>query len=66
MENVLPETYHLPKDYSKESLYKLNQNLRKFKQAMKISDLVADKVQDEKADCVKNVKNLINNYKNVI
>ena len=33
---------------------------------MKISDLVADKVQDEKADCVKNVKNLINNYKNVI
>lgn len=42
---------------------KLNDNLQKFKEAIKLNNLVNDKVQDQKIQCINNVKNLLANYK---
>lgn len=31
MDNIKPETFNLPKEYSQESMERLNENLQKFK-----------------------------------
>jgi hypothetical protein len=38
----------LPKEYSQDALERLNENLQKFREALKINDLVNEKVQDQK------------------
>ena len=66
MENLRPESFNLPKEFSQDSLEKLHENLQKFKEAIKLNDLVNDKVQDQKIQCVNNVKNLLSNYKEIV
>lgn len=40
--------------------------MQKFKEALKINDMVQNKVQDQKVNCINNVKNLLNNYKDIV
>ena len=60
-----PETMSLPQDHSREGFELLQQNVYKFKEAMKYGEN-DEKIEDEKITCVNNVKNLLRNYKNVI
>ena len=66
LESLRPETFNLPKEYSQDSLERLNENLQKFKETLKINDLVNEKVQDQKVQCINNVKNFLGNYKEIV
>lgn len=66
LKNFKTELLNLPYQFSKEGINNLQENVAKFKEAMKIGQSLDDRESDQKINCVSNVKNLIRNYKNVV
>ena len=61
-----PQLLNLPNSFNKQPVSVLQENVSRFKEAMKLGQIVDEKQVDQKVSCVSNVKNLIRNYKNVI
>lgn len=66
LKNFRSEVLNLPMGHAREGLAQLTDNLVKFRQAMKLGHSMDDRDNDQKINCVSNVKNLIKNYKNVV
>jgi hypothetical protein len=61
-----PEALNLPEQWSRERLKELNENIQKFKEAIKIGDCTESRLDDRKESCVTGIKQLIKNYKHVM
>jgi hypothetical protein len=56
----------MPQSFIRQPISTLQDNVSRFKEAMRAGQAVDDKEADQKIACVSNVKNLIKNYKNVV
>lgn len=56
---------NLPLQYGRESLQVLNENVSRFKEAIKAGE-AERRDNDQKVNCVNKVRNLIRNYKSVV
>lgn len=61
-----PQLLNLPNSFNKQPVAVLQDNVNRFKEAMRIGQAADEKEADQKVSCVGNVKSLIRNYKNVI
>ena len=66
LKNFKGELINLPQQFNRDGVTYLGDNVAKFKEAMKMGQTIDDRQNEQKTNCVNNVKNLIKNYKSIV